>query len=60
MIALTAWFLTLAVVTRLLDAVEVGFVDITGDVLTVEYRAIEVVDLDLAATDRVDQVRQVW
>ena len=48
------------VVARLLDAVQVGLVDIAGDVFAVENRAIEVVDLDLlAAADRFDQVRQV-
>src|SRR5471032_2707441 len=48
------------VVTRLLDLVQVVFVHITGHVLAIEYRAVEIVDLDLlAAADRLDQVIEV-
>src|SRR5476651_113680 len=45
------------IVTRLLDLVQVGLVDIPGDVLAVEHRTIELLDLDLATADRFDQVR---
>src|SRR5690606_35711726 len=47
------------VVTRLLDLVQVLLVDIAGDVLAIEYGAVEMVDLHLAAAHCVDQVRQV-
>src|SRR5471032_1641626 len=47
------------IVTRLLDLVQVRLVDIASDVLAVEHRAIELLDLDLATANGFDQVRQV-
>ncbi len=47
------------VVTRLLDLVQIRLIDVAGNIFAVEHRAIKALDLDLAATDRFDQVRQV-
>src|SRR5207253_9608061 len=47
------------IVTRLLDLVQVGLVDIASYVLAVGHRAVEALDLDLATANRFDQVRQV-
>ena len=47
------------IVTRLFDLVQVGLINIAGHILAIENRTIKVLDLDLAATDRFDQVWQV-